>query len=90
MNHNCETHEHDDIVKQKNIIMYRKFTNPELVKMVSEDNPFYDIVYDMLLWGSDDTYLTRESAGYLRELHTLLSALELGKPFEDRIVSEES
>ncbi len=66
----------------------RKFTNPELANMVSEDNPFVDIVYDMLLWGSDDTYMSRENAGHLRELHTLLSALELGKPFEDRIVSE--
>lgn len=70
--------------------MRLKITNPQMLKMVSEDNPLHDVIFDMLQWGYDDTYLTQKNARYLREIFTLLVALEAGKPFEDRVIVEES
>lgn len=67
-----------------------KITNPQMLDMVSEENPLHDPLLDMLMWGSDDTYLTRENARYLREVFTLLVALESWKPFEQRVIREQS
>jgi len=76
-------------VKQKPVSsMSKQVSNPDLLKMMSEDNPLFDVIFDMLLWGSDGTYLTADNARHLREAFTLLSVLEAGKPFEDRIISE--
>lgn len=76
-------------VKQKPVFsMSKKISNPDLLKIMSEDNPLFDVIFDMLQWGGDGVYLTPQNARHLREAFTLLSALEAGKPFEDRIIGE--
>jgi hypothetical protein len=86
---NSDINRFHGIVKQKIVnVMKKDLPNPEYLKMVSDDNPMHDLIFEMLSWGSDGTYVTPANAKYLREVYMLLLTLQSRKSFKNRIIIE--